>query len=148
MEFLYYVLSLVSPIFALISTNYNSKRWRYNVASLKHVQFSPKSLRWRHNGRDIVSNHQPCDCLLNRLFRRRSKKTSKLRVTGFCVGNSRGTGQFPAQMASYAGNVSIWWRHHILTTATPVRATYWMSFVSLILEALFTNMDKLKFQHG
>ena len=38
------------------------------------------SLRWRHNGRGSVSNHQPHDCLLNRLFRRRSKKTSKLRV--------------------------------------------------------------------
>ena len=43
---------------------------------------------WRHNGRGSVSNHQPHDCLLNRLFRRRSKKTSKLRVTGLCVGNS------------------------------------------------------------
>ena len=46
------------------------------------------SLRWRQNGRDSVSNHQPHDCLFNRLFRRRSKKTSKLRVTGLCVGNS------------------------------------------------------------
>ena len=63
-------------------------------------------------GRDSVSNHQPHVCLLNRLFRRRSKKTSKLRVTGLCVENSPGTGEFPAQMASYAENVSIWWRHH------------------------------------
>ena len=70
------------------------------------------SLEWRHNGRDRVSNHQPHDCLLNRLFRHRSKKTSKLRLTGLCVGNSPGTGEFPAQMASYAENVSIWWRHH------------------------------------
>ena len=46
------------------------------------------TLRWRHNERDSVSNHQPHDCLLNRLFRRRSKKTSKLRVTGLCDGNS------------------------------------------------------------
>ena len=38
-------------------------------------------LRWRHNGHDAVSNHQPHDCLLNRLFRHRSKQTSKLRVT-------------------------------------------------------------------
>ena len=44
-------------------------------------------LRWRHNGRDGVSNHQPHGCLLNRLFRRKSKKTSKLRVTGLCAGN-------------------------------------------------------------
>ena len=42
----------------------------------------------RHNGRDSVSNHQLRDCLLNRLFRRRPKKTSKLRVTGLCAGNS------------------------------------------------------------
>ena len=71
-------------------------------------------LRWRQNGCDSVSNHQPHDCLLNRLFRRRSKKTSKLRVTGLCVGNSPGTSEFPAQMASYAENVSIWWRHHAI----------------------------------
>ena len=72
------------------------------------------TLQWRHNGPDSVSNHQPYDCLLNRLFRRRSKKTSKLRVTCLCAGNSWGTGEFPAQMASYAENVSIWWRHHEL----------------------------------
>ena len=28
-------------------------------------------LRWRHNGHDGVSNHQPHDCLLKRLYRRR-----------------------------------------------------------------------------
>ena len=49
-----------------------------------------RSLRWRHNDSDGVSNHQPHDCLLNRLFGRISKKTSKLRVTGLCVGNSQG----------------------------------------------------------
>ena len=70
------------------------------------------TLRWRHNDHAGVSHHQPHGCLLNRLFRRRSKKTSKLRVTGLCAGNSPGTGEFPAQMASYAENVSIWWRHH------------------------------------
>ena len=70
------------------------------------------ALRWRHNGRDSVSNHQPHDCLLKRLFRRRSKKTSKLRVTGLCAANSPATGELPAQMASNAENVSIWWRHH------------------------------------
>ena len=71
------------------------------------------SLQWRHNERDIVSNHQPHNCLLNRLFRRRSKKTSKLCVTGLCAGNSPMTGEFPAQRASNAENVSIWWRHHV-----------------------------------
>ena len=47
-------------------------------------------LLWRHDEHDSVSNHQPHGCLLNRLFRRRSKKTSKLRVPGLCVGNSPG----------------------------------------------------------
>ena len=60
------------------------------------------ALQWRHNGYDGFSNHQPHDCLLSRLFRHRSKKTSKLRVTGLCAGNSPGTGEFPAQMASNA----------------------------------------------
>ena len=55
------------------------------------------ALLWRHNGRDGVSNHQPHDCLLNRSFRRRTTKTSKLRVTGLCAGHSPVTGEFPAQ---------------------------------------------------
>ena len=72
------------------------------------------SLQWRNNACDGVSNHQPHDCLLKRLFRRRSKKTSKLRVTGLCEGNSPVAGEFPAQRASYTENASIWWRHHDL----------------------------------
>ena len=44
--------------------------------------------------------------------RRRSKKPSKLLVTGLCAGNSPVSGKFPAQMVSNAENVSIWWRHH------------------------------------
>ena len=72
------------------------------------------SLQWRHNGRYSVSNHQPHDCLFSRLFRRRSKKTPKLRVTGLCAGNSPETGEFPAQMASITENIFIWWRHHVV----------------------------------
>ena len=53
------------------------------------------SLRWRHNGRDSVSNHQPHHCLLNRLFRRRSKKTSKPRVTGLLCGEFTGDRWIP-----------------------------------------------------
>ena len=60
-----------------------------------------------------MSNLQPHHCLLNRVFRRRSKKTSKLRVTGLCAGNSPVTGEFPAQMTHNAINVSIGWSHHL-----------------------------------
>ena len=70
------------------------------------------SLQWCHNNHDSVSNHQPHGCLLNRLFRRRSKKTSKPRFAGLCARNSPVTGEFPAQRASDAEKVSIWWRHH------------------------------------
>ena len=64
------------------------------------------SLQWRHNERNGVSNHQHHDCLLNRYSRRRSTKTSKLRVTILCAGNSPVTGEFPAQRTSNAENVS------------------------------------------
>ena len=88
------------------------------VPHISTVIWRFRSLRWRHNELDGVSDHQPHDCLLNCLFGRGSKKTSKLRVTGLCVGNSPGTGEFSAQMASNAENVSIWWRHHGLSRYT------------------------------
>ena len=54
------------------------------------------SLQWRHNECDGVSNHW-------------------LGVPCLCVGNSPETGEFPAEKASNAENVSIWWRHHVVT---------------------------------
>ena len=76
------------------------------------IPLSTGALQWRGNEREFVSNHQLHECLLNRLFRRRSKKTSKLRVTGLCEGNSPVTSEFPAQSTSNAEYASIWWRHH------------------------------------
>ena len=122
-------LSIYLPFSATEGTNYKCKRcsWSlcaliayliiffgtfYALVGLADHGYLWQSLRWRHNDHAGVSNHQPHGCLLNRLFRRKSKKTSKLRVTGLCAGNSPGTGEFPAQMASYAENVSICWRHH------------------------------------
>ena len=49
--------------------------------------YHDSTLQWRHNERGGVSNHRRLHCLLNRLFRRISKKTSKLRATGICEGN-------------------------------------------------------------
>ena len=101
-------LSVVDTVFPTCSSNFTTSL----VNNVGHISFILETLRWRHNERDGISNHQPRHCLLNRLFGRRSRKTSKLRVTGLCVGNSPGTGEFPAQMASNVENVSIWWRHH------------------------------------
>ena len=91
----------------------NSSHWHNQIESINLSRcYHTFPLQWRHNERDSVSNHQPYDCLLNRLFRQRSKNTSKLRVTGRCEGNSPVIGEFPAQRASNAKNVSICWRHH------------------------------------
>ena len=70
------------------------------------------TLQWRRNEHNGVSNHQPHDCLVNCLFRCKSKKTSKRRVTGLGEGNPPLTDGFPSQRASYSENVSIWWRHN------------------------------------
>ena len=106
----------------------------------EHILISndPKSLQWRHNRRDCVSNHQGHDCLLNRFFGRRSKKTPKLRDTGFCAGKSPMAGEFLAQMCSYAENVSIWWRKYDETSRPRVQPdifktnhinnVYWFTF--------------------
>ena len=61
-----------------------------NWLTWKAVSICCDPLKWRHNEHDGVFNHQPYDCLLNRLFRRRSKRTSKLRVTGLCAGKLPG----------------------------------------------------------
>ena len=78
------------------------------------------SLQWRHNESDGVSNHRRIDCLLQHLFRRRSKKTPKHRVTGFV------TGEFLTQRASNAENVFISWRHHVNTMGQSAVGT-WVS---------------------
>ena len=79
-----------------------------------------ETLHWRNNEHNNVSNHQRLDCLLNCLFRLRSNEISKLRVTGLCEGNSPVTGEFPAQRASNAENVSIWWCHHEFPCQDPI----------------------------
>ena len=56
------------------------------------------------------------------------QKKKKCRVTGLCAGNSPGTGGFPAQMASNAENVSIWWRHHVKAKAWYMLHLYCVEF--------------------
>ena len=70
-------------------------------------------------------------CLLNRLFGRRSKKASKLRVTVLCAGNSPVTGEFPAQKASTRKMFpfddvimeSLWWYRYNIFTNMPFSKT-------------------------
>ena len=76
------------------------------ITSLQHIADC-------NDERNGVSNHWRLDGSHNRLFRHRSKKTSKLRVTGLCEGNPPVTDGFPSQRARNAKNASIWWRHHV-----------------------------------
>ena len=96
-------------------------------------------LEWHHNGDDCVSNHQPHDCLVSRLFRCRSKKTSKLHVTGLYAGNSPVTGESPAQMASNTENFSIWWRHHDISHSDGSRQTTNASLASWFGQSFVLN---------
>ena len=116
--------------------------FRITSLNLLNLSVYHYSLQWHHNGHDDISNHQPQDCLLNRLFRGRSKKTSKLRVTGLCAGNSPMTSEFPAQMASNAENVSIWWRHHVIFSPTIIQYI----IIDLIGISIMTSLTSLTFQ--
>ena len=84
-----------------------------SIPNQKAVIFN--SLKWHQNECDAISNHRLLDCLLIHLFRHRTKKISKLHITGLCEWNPLVTGGFPSQRASNAENVSIWWCHHELT---------------------------------
>ena len=89
-----------------------------------HSRYTCHTLQWRHNQRNGVINHRHHGCLIDRLFRHRSKKTLKHRVTGLC--NSPVTGVFPMQMVSNAGKCFhlitsswLWSRNHV--SVTPIR---------------------------
>ena len=90
-----------------------------------HV-FHGLSLQWHHNGHNGISNHQPHDWLLNRLFKCRSKKTSMLPVTGLYAGNS---------LATNVETVSIWWHHHVMMS--------WHGKVSYITGSLRGKIHQL-----
>ena len=97
------------------------------------------SLEWRHNEHDSVSNHRRFD-LFNRAFLRRSKKTSKLLVTGLCEGNSPVTGEFPTQRASDAENASIWLCHYVFFLSETKLIMYWFwYFLQYLNCVLFLN---------
>ena len=92
LPWIFVILSFVFLALAEIKYDYIFIKTLHKAGKLK---YTAQALLWRHNDRDGVSNHQPHDCLLNRLFWRRSKKASKLRVNGLCAANSPVTGESP-----------------------------------------------------
>ena len=59
-----------------------------------------------------MSNHQTHDCLLNSLFRLRSKKISNFASLAFVRGIHRWAVNYPHKGPVTGKNVSNWWRHN------------------------------------
>ena len=77
------------------------------------------TLHWRQNDHGGVSNQQPHGCVLNRLFRRKSKKTPKLRVTVLCVGNSPHKGPVTRKMVQFDDVIMTYICVHDMPTLFP-----------------------------
>ena len=91
-----------------------STRNAYVSSNELRTRFTLCSVHWRHNGCDSVSNHQPHDCLLRQpLIQTQIKENIKAPCHRPLCGEFTGDRWIPAQMASNAENVSIWWRHHV-----------------------------------
>ena len=105
---------LICALYLMIAKlRYLDSIWARNRSLKSDFRYSRISLQWRHNERVCVPNH--LTIVYSTVYSsHRSKKTSELRVTGLSAGNSPVTGEIPAQMASYAENVSIWWRHNVV----------------------------------
>ena len=83
----------------MLRPHHVSKRGLNGFGAIYCTSHTIQPLRWRHNERDGVSNHQPHDWPV--------------------------TGKFPAQRSSNEENVSIWWRHHAMVE---VCIAGWMIF--------------------
>ena len=108
-------------------------------------------LQWRHNEHNGVSNHHRLDCLHNRLLRRRSKKTSKLCVTGLCEGNTPVTGEFPHKgpitRKMFHLMTSSWHWYFLIITDTG-GSSYWLFYCHRRSRRLLICMQSFPFtQH-
>ena len=146
-----------------IYQNRNYINSQYKDKTVSRTSHHYNALQWRQNGRDSVSNHQPHDCLLNRLFRRRSKKTSKLRVTGLCCGEFTGDRWIPRTNGQLRGKcfhlmTSLWaipmlvrWRLYI----EPTDRLHFQLKINIphlgcpheLLSVFYTHDDVIKWKH-
>ena len=82
---MFYLIKISGPmckcgfIITLMSKRYTSSyMWKVLMRWIQHwFTCMYVSLQWRHNERDGVSNHQPDNCLLNRLFNAQIKENIK-----------------------------------------------------------------------
>ena len=95
-----------------------SYSWRCSTfVNLILRQWHDISLRWRYNGRDGVSNHEPHDCLLNRLFGHRSKKHQSSASLAFVRGIHRWPHKWPVTRKMFPFDDVIMSSHLFITVS-------------------------------
>ena len=99
------------------------------------------ALRWRHNGLDSVSNHQPHDCLLSRLFGRRFKKHQSSASLAFVRGFHRRP-QIPRTKGQWRGKC-----FHSMTSSWKKTASYY-DFLSVISVCQFNIPQMLSWSNS
>ena len=110
------MIIFVCPI-AMISINNSSQYRRVMVSTLPNWEVNLRLVIYHYS--DVLmcamaSQITSLTIVYATVYsKRRSNKTSKLRITGLCAGNSPVTGEFPAGSVSNVENISIWWRHHV-----------------------------------
>ena len=116
-------------------------------ASRKHVS-TPNHVSTTLHYNDVTVSTIASQSPASRLFiwpfiRAQIKKISKLRVTGPWAENSPVTGEFPAQKASNAENLFIWWSHHVAwSCAGTTYAIFKRSLIVAACSMLSLTADK------
>ena len=140
--------SVASSLFLFHSLSIHLNFISIEIAKHQPILETFWPLQWRSYGRDGASNHRRIECLLNRLFRHKSKKIPKLRVTSLCEENSPLTGEFPTQRTSYVENVSIWWRNHDSLIAFHPTLNDWSTYSSMLgfkrIHTISSDMTRMR----
>ena len=87
--------------------------WRH-IWEWRCFHIGVSSLHWRHNDHDSVPNHDLGRLFTQSFIQTQIKENIKAPRHWPLCGEFSRTGEFPAQRASYAENVSTWWRHVLI----------------------------------
>ena len=106
--------------------NHWNKRLHNDIMTSKCFTLMSQWAWWRLKSPALRLFTQP-------LIQAQIKENIKAPRHCLCEGNSLGTGEFPAQMANNAENVSIWWRHHVFAVTGSLWRDYagnqWLSLI-------------------
>ena len=93
---MFYVILIARVLFIWTHTHTHTRSHTQTYTNYVLYGIRSRSMRqWRHTERDGASNHRPLHCLLNRLFRRRSKKHQSSTSLAFVRGIQGGPENSP-----------------------------------------------------